>query len=151
MCLSHLLSPVLMTALGTAQGLLGKYLLNSIPNQTGNPLHPCLGTILGDSAVTKAIIGHILTATVASGCRVRRYLSHFSIVCLPKLSIPGFTPTHSHFLSWKITRKLHGSCQRDSSGIEHMALGSHTNKDVATSSVVASFSPTGWRLPPLPR
>lgn len=36
-----------------------------------------------------------------------RHLLHFSIVFLLMLSIAGFIPAHSHFLSWKITRKLH--------------------------------------------
>lgn len=35
-------------------------------------------------------------------------------------------------------------CQRDSSRIEHMALSSHTNKDVATFSAMASFLLPAW-------
>lgn len=38
-----------------------------------------------------------------------RHLPHFGIVFLPMLSIAGFIPAHSHFLSWKITRKLHAA------------------------------------------
>lgn len=36
MSLSHLPSPVPMTGSGTTQGLLSKYLLNSLPNRMGN-------------------------------------------------------------------------------------------------------------------
>lgn len=38
-----------------------------------------------------------------------RHLLHFGIVFLLMLSIAGFIPAHSHFLSWKITRKLHAA------------------------------------------
>lgn len=67
-CLSHLLFPVLLVGLGTMQGLFGKYLAKSLPNQTGSPCTLARGPSPADQACLRCAAHSISTCHISSPC-----------------------------------------------------------------------------------
>lgn len=128
--LSHLLFPVLVVGIGTMQRLLGKYLVKSLPNQTGSPCTLACGS----SLVTRLLwvahlreVRHAVTS-VTLLCHASHCWFSSSPFSLSVLENHKETPC----CSWN-------SCRCDSGGIEHMELCPYTTRDVATFSSVASF------------
>ena len=75
------------------------------------PSHPCVGTIPVETAFPNHPVCELCSpqGMQHSMQSTHQHPPHFSVVFLLMLSIAGFIPAHSHFLSWKITRKLHAA------------------------------------------
>lgn len=73
--------------------------------------YPCLGMMPVETAFPDHPVCELCSpqGTQHSMQSTRQHPPHFSVVFLLMLSIAGFIPAHSHFLSWKITRKLHAA------------------------------------------
>lgn len=74
--------------------------------------YPCLRMILVETAFPDHPVCELCSPQgmqQPSMQSMHQHPPHFSVVFLLMFSIAGFIPAHSHFLSWKITRKLHAA------------------------------------------
>lgn len=98
----------------------------------------------GDRALwPQLVLARLTPSQQPWDARCARHLPHFGIVSSRCFHSSPFSLSvlenhkETPHCSWN-------SCQRDSSRIEHMALGSHTNKDIATFSWRASSLLPAW-------
>lgn len=113
--------------------------------------HPCLGMILVETAFPDHPVCELCSPQgmqQPSMQSMHQHPPHFSIVFLLMLSIAGFIPAHSHFLSWKITRKLHAApgnlantIQTDSSTWPQVPAQRHCHFQLCGLSPSASLGP----------